>query len=142
MLANIDFLGYIVWGRDVAFKGGNLFKDCFLIRLGGLVHIEEGDNLLTIHIVVRTFAVLIDSTVIHILAVEYCKIVIHVAVVSRLTEGVFDDEPLESKVVRIFANVAVPIEKRTLLLFKILRSGVGHGTGSRVEVPNVPVFDE
>ena len=72
-------------GRYVAFKGGNLFKDYVLIGFGGLVHIEECNNLLTIHVVVHTFAILIDSAVILIFTVKYGKIVIYGAIVTSFT---------------------------------------------------------
>lgn len=113
-----------------------------MVCFRGLVQIKECDNLLPINIMVQASAILVDSTVIDILAVEHGQIVVHRAVVSSLTKGVFDDEPLKGEVVWIFPHVTIPIEQGVFLLFKVLQSGIGHGAGGHIESTDVSILDK
>ena len=140
MLTDIDFIVHIVRSGNVAFKVGNLLQDYFLIRHRCLIHIKECDNFLTIYCIVNTLAIFVNSTVIYILTVKHCKIIVHSALVTCLTEGMFDDESLEGEVVWIFPFFSVPIKQIFLFLVEVFTRILCNLAFREVESPDISLF--
>ena len=100
------------WVRlgNIAFKHSYLLENERLVRQSGLIHVQEGDEFLATNLIIHTIAVGVTCSVKCILAVEYCQVEVHRAVVSGLSEGMLNHIPLKCQIVRVFSVIAIAVE--------------------------------